>query len=172
MGVGKSTTARVIEQRYGYRCYSLAEPVRRVVEAAFPWLAGEPKSVRRTYLQQAGKFLRKFHPNPILYHAETALRTCSFPLVIDDGRTLEEAKWAEERGIAVIVLTCREEERLYRLLERDGSLPDLRTFQDRTEREWEKVETPRVDTTLLSPEQVAAFVLERIKELGKERKTE
>ncbi|GIM48412.1 hypothetical protein DNHGIG_39610 [Collibacillus ludicampi] len=85
MGVGKTTTARVIEQRYGYRCYSLAEPVRRVVEAAFPWLNGEPKSVRRTYLQQAGKFLRKFHPNPILYHAETAMRTCNRPLIIDDG---------------------------------------------------------------------------------------
>ncbi|MCL6577669.1 MAG: AAA family ATPase [Kyrpidia sp.] len=162
MGVGKTTTARLLEQQYGYRCYSLAEPVRRVAEAAFPWLASEPKSVRRIYLQRTGRLLRAFQPNPILYHAEAALRAASAPLVIDDGRTVEEAEWAGRHGLAVVVLTCDERERRRRLIERDGTLPDPRTFQDRTEREWRKADAPRVDTTHLSPDEVAKAVLELI----------
>ena len=162
MGVGKTTTARLLENRYGYRCYSLAEPVRRVAEVAFPWLGGEPKSVRRIYLQRTGRFLREFHPNPILYHAEAALRTASAPLVIDDGRTMEEAEWAAKHGMAVVVLACADAERRRRLIERDGALPDPRAFRDATEREWDRVDAPRVDTTHLEPGEVAQAVLSLI----------
>lgn len=162
MGAGKTTTARLLEQRHGFRCYSLAGPIRQVVDVAFPWLEGKPKSVRRVYLQRAGKFLRKFRPNPILYHAEAALLASSRPLVIDDGRTAEEAEWAARNGLSVVILTCDEEERRRRLVERDGMLPDPRAFQDRTEREWERVKAPRVDTTNLSPEDVVRAVLSLI----------
>lgn len=162
MGVGKTATARMLEEQYGYCLYSLAEPIRRVVGAAFPWLDSEPKSVRRIYFQRVGRFLREFHPNPILYHAEAALRAASAPLVIDDGRTAEEAEWAGKRGLAVVVLVCEEAERWRRLIERDGTLPDRRAFGDRTEKEWGRVDAPRVDTTHLSPDEVAKAVLSLI----------
>jgi hypothetical protein len=162
MGVGKTTTAQLLEQQYGYRCYSLAEPVRRVVEVAFPWLDGESKSVRRIYLQKTGWFLRDFHPNPILHHAEVTLRAVIRPLVIDDGRTEEEAEWAVRHGLSVVVLTCDDTERRRRLIERDGTLPDPLTFRDTTECEWEKVNAPRVDTSRLSPDEVAKAVLSLI----------
>lgn len=160
MGVGKTATAKVLEDQYGYRLYSLAEPVRNAVNVMFPWLAHEPKSVRRTYLQQVGQFLRNFRPNPILLHAELVLKNT--PLVIDDGRTVEEAVWAVSRGIAVIVLTCSDNERCFRLIARDGALPDPRTFKDVTEQDWKNVNAPRIDTTNLTPEEVAKAVVDLI----------
>ncbi|GIM48411.1 hypothetical protein DNHGIG_39600 [Collibacillus ludicampi] len=57
---------------------------------------------------------------------------------------------------------------MLRLLERDGTLPDLQTFRDKTEQEWMKVEATQVDTTFLSPEEVAAYVLELVKERKQE----
>ena len=162
MGVGKTTTAQVLEQNYGYRRYSLAEPIHRVVETAFPWLKDEAKSIRRTYLQRTGAFLRSFVPNPILRHAEAALENSTGPLVIDDGRTVEEAEWARERGMAVVVLTCENDERRRRLLARDGALPGPIAFKDATEQEWTRVQAPRVDTTHLSPAEAALALLSAI----------
>lgn len=158
MGVGKTTVATALE-RYGYLRYSMSEPVRRIVEIVFPWLEGESKSVRRTYYQRIGRFIRRLEPNPILYHTEMTLRNAPNPLIIDDGRTAEEAGWAVRHGLAVVVLTCSDTERQRRLIERDGTLPDLRTFQDPTEREWEGVDAPRVDTTHLSPDETVRTVL-------------
>lgn len=162
MGVGKTTVAEILCNKYGYVKYALAEPVKRVAGEVFPWIEDKPKSVRRTYMQRTGKMLRRINPNPILYHATTALKNSAEPLVIDDGRTVEEAEWAVANGLSIVVLTCEDNERCQRLQKRDGSLPDLRTFQDRTETEWSLIEAPAVDTTHLTPEEVAREVMSLI----------
>ncbi|GIM47623.1 hypothetical protein DNHGIG_31720 [Collibacillus ludicampi] len=41
-------------------------------------------------------------------------------------------------------------------------------FSGKTEQEWMKVEATQVDTTFLSPEEVAAYVLELVKERKQE----
>lgn len=125
----------------------MATPIEQVLAIAAPWLQGASKAVRRPYLQKVGRFLREFEPNPLLLAAEKRLESAARPLVIDDGRTVEEAVWAHEHGCAVIVLTASKEVRERRILRRDGELPDARTFEDETEQGWQDARGYVIDTT-------------------------
>ena len=131
MGAGKSTVANILES-YGYRRYAMATPIREMVRSAFPWAVG--KAEQRVYMQQVGAFLRGFQPNPILVHANAAL--VQAPVVIEDGRTREEALWAHERGMLVVVLDAPLDVRMSRVMKRDGALPDMRTLTDNTEQDF------------------------------------
>lgn len=156
MGAGKSAVADVLEAQ-GYHRYAMATPIREMVRSAFPWAVG--KAEQRAYMQQVGAFLRSFHPNPILVHANTALTLA--PVVIEDGRTQEEALWAHEKGMLVVVLDATLEVRMKRVLKRDGALPDMRTLADNTEQDFAHVRALRFDTEQKSPEQIAAEILEK-----------
>ena len=159
MGVGKTTVAKVLEAEHGYQRYALATPVQQVLDIAAPWAQSLSKAQRRPYAQRVGRFLRQFQPNPMLFQAEQVLAQSPQPVVIDDGRTLEEALWAASHGMTVVVLTASEEARQRRLIERDGALPDLRTFGDATETEYLQVQNAKViDTTNYSIEQVVEVV--------------
>jgi cytidylate kinase len=109
-------------------------------------------------MQRAGAFLREFHPNPILYHADMA----QAPVVIEDGRTQEEALWAHERGMLVVVLDAPLQVRMERVMGRDGGLPDIRTLTDDTEQDFAKVRALRFDTVQVSIEQIVEEILEKI----------
>lgn len=159
MGVGKTTIAQLLAAK-GWLRYSISEPIGRIAKISHPWLEGASKAVRRPYLQKIGRWLRGVTPDPLLYHANVFLDGAQeWPVVIDDGRTDREAQWARSVGLAVVVVTCEEEERKRRLVERDGMLPDQWSFTDSTEKEWELIEAPRVDTTNLSPGEAAELVL-------------
>ena len=157
MAAGKSAVATQLEP-YGYHRYAMAAPIREIVRTAFPWITG--KAQERPYLQKVGAFLREFQPNPILYHAEMALK--GTPVVIEDGRTADEAVWAREKGMLVVVLDAPLEVRIKRLQERDGSLPDLRTLTDETERDFTRVQGLRFDTSRALPEAIAQEILRRV----------
>jgi hypothetical protein len=109
-------------------------------------------------LQKVGRFLREFQPNPLLLKAEERLLVSSGPLVIKDGRTLEEAVWAHQRGFLVIVLTAAQDVRELRVLRRDGELPDARTFDDETERAWRDARGEVIDTTYLGIQKMCETV--------------
>ncbi|WP_029422124.1 AAA family ATPase [Alicyclobacillus macrosporangiidus] len=158
MGAGKTTVARYLCEGHGYTRYALATPVDAVVDIAAPWLKGAGKAVRRPYLQKVGRFLREFQPNPLLFAAEERLRTVAGPLVIDDGRTLEEAVWAHQQGFVVIVLTAARDVRERRVLARDGELPDGRTFEDETEQAWQDARGIVIDTTRMNAEEMCDAV--------------
>ncbi|SFU81778.1 AAA family ATPase [Alicyclobacillus macrosporangiidus] len=158
MGAGKTTVAQCLCERYGYTRYALAAPVDAVLDIAVPWLKGAGKAVRRPYLQKVGRFLREFQPNPLLFAAEERLRTTAGPLVIDDGRTLEEAVWAHQQGFVVIVLTAARNVRERRVLARDGELPDGRTFEDETEQAWQDARGIVIDTTRMHAREMCEVV--------------
>lgn len=156
MGAGKSTVADHLET-HGYHRYAMATPIREMVRSAFPGAVG--KAEQRAYMQQVGAFLRGFQPNPILVHAGRALEEA--PAVIEDGRTQEEAAWAHENGMLVVVLEASLKVRMRRLQERDGSLPDLRTLMDETERDFTRVQGLRFDSSEMSSEQIAEEILRK-----------
>ncbi len=158
MGAGKTTVARWLCGQQGYTRYALASPVDAVLDIAAPWLKGASKAVRRPYLQKVGRFLREFQPNPLLFAAEERLRTVAGPLVIDDGRTLEEAVWAHQQGFVVVVLKADKAIRERRVLDRDGELPDERTFEDVTEQAWRDARGIVIDTTRMNAEEMCDAV--------------
>ncbi|WP_206832002.1 AAA family ATPase [Alicyclobacillus fructus] len=158
MGAGKSTVAQYLRQEMGYVRYSMATPVEAVLDIAAPWLKGASKTVRRPYLQRTGRFLRGFKPNPMLLAAEEVLRHTVSPIVIDDGRTMEEAVWADQHGFLVIVLTASEFVRRRRILERDGELPDMRTHEDETEQQWRYARGLVIDTSDLTEDEMCQMV--------------
>ncbi len=159
MGAGKSTVAKHLET-HGYQRYAMAAPIREIVCVAFPWVTG--KVEQRVYMQRAGAFLREFRPNPVLYHADMALAQA--PVVIEDGRTQEEALWAHERGMLVVVLDAPLKVRMERVMGRDGGLPDIRTLTDDTEQDFAKVRALRFDTVQVSLEQITKEILEKVGE--------
>jgi hypothetical protein len=168
MGAGKSTTARYLCEQHGYTRYALATQVNAVLDIAAPWLKGASKAVRRPYLQKVGRFLREFQPNPLLFAAEERLRTAAGPLVIDDGRTLEEAVWAHQHRFIVIVLTAAKDVRERRVLRRDGELPDARTFEDETEQAWRSARGYVIDTTDMNVETMCDAVWRYIQQTDDE----
>lgn len=139
MGAGKSSVSKGLCDAAGYTSYMLATPIKQVTGIAVPWLENASKSVKRGYMQQSGKFLRKIKPNPMLWWGEKVLAESTTPIVIEDGRTLEEAEWSQGNGIKIVVLTASEQIRKQRLIDRDGFLPDVRTFNDKTEQEYKLV---------------------------------
>jgi len=158
MGAGKSTVAQYLRREMGYVRYSLASPVEAVLDIAAPWLKDASKAVRRPYLQRVGRFLREFKPNPLLLAAEEVLKHTVSPIVIDDGRTLEEAVWADQHGFLVIVLTASEFVRRRRILARDGELPDGRTHEDMTEQQWQHARGFVIDTSDLTEDEMCEMV--------------
>lgn len=160
MAAGKTTVARWLVRHKGYELYSLSEPIREVLHIAAPWLAERSKGEQRRYFQLAGRFLREFDPNPLLRRAEEALLRPGGPVVIYDGRTLEEAEWARRRGFVVVVVTALRMEREERLLRRDGLLPAESAFGDATESDWRRVGAPVVDTTSMDVERMCEAVWE------------
>ena len=159
MGTGKTTVAKVLEAEHGYQRYALATPVQETLDIVAPWTRGLSKAQRRPYAQRVGRFLRRSTPNPMLLQAEQVLSQSSRPLVIDDGRTLEEARWARSCGMTVVTLVASEQERRRRLMERDGALPDPSTFEDDTETEYLRVCWQIVDTTKMSVEEVVEAIM-------------
>ncbi|MDI9261225.1 AAA family ATPase [Alicyclobacillus sendaiensis] len=158
MGAGKSTVAQYLRREMGYVRYSLATPVEAVLDIAAPWLKGANKAVRRPYLQRTGRFLRGFKPNPLLLAAEEVLKHTVSPIIIDDGRTVEEAVWADQHGFLVIVLTASEFARRRRILARDGELPDGRTHEDVTEQQWQHARGLVIDTSDLTEDEMCQMV--------------
>lgn len=155
MGAGKSTVAQALEA-HGYQRYALASPIRRIVEETFPWVQG--KAERRPYMQRVGSFLRDFYPNPMIAHAEMIVS--KGPTVIEDGRTTIEAMWAQQRGMLVVILIAPVEVRVKRLAERDGSLPDVRTFHDATETEYRAVSQALCfDTSVMPLDEIVAEII-------------
>lgn len=162
MGAGKTTVAKYLCQQHGYVRYSLASPVQAVLEIAAPWLTGASKAVKRPYMQKVGRFLRQFQPNPLLFHAEQVLKSVQTPVVIDDGRTAEEAVWADRQGCSVIVLMASEFVRRRRILQRDGELPDARTNEDETEQQWRYVQGVVIDTSDMTEDEMCERVWQAI----------
>ncbi|WP_304595855.1 AAA family ATPase [Alicyclobacillus sendaiensis] len=169
MGAGKSTVAQYLRREMGYVRYSMATPVEAVLDIAAPWLKGASKAVQRPYLQRTGRFLRGFKPNPMLLAAEEVLRHAASPIVIDDGRTMEEAVWADQHGFLVIVLTASEFVRRRRILERDGELPDMRTHEDETEQQWQYARGLVIDTSDLTEDEMCQMVRAAIESHRMER---
>lgn len=158
MGAGKSTVAQYLRREMEYVRYSLATPVEAVLDIAAPWLRDASKAVRRPYLQKVGRFLREFKPNPLLLAAEEVLKHTTSPIVIDDGRTVEEAVWADQHGFLVIILTASEFVRRRRILARDGELPDGRTHEDMTEQQWQHARGFLIDTSDLTEDEMCQMV--------------
>ncbi|MCL6489904.1 MAG: AAA family ATPase [Alicyclobacillus mali] len=169
MGAGKSTVAQYLRREMEYVRYSLATPVEAVLDIAAPWLRDASKAVRRPYLQKVGRFLREFKPNPLFLAAEEVLKHTTSPMVIDDGRTVEEAVWADQHGFLVVILTASEFVRRRRILERDGELPDGRTHEDETEQQWKYARGLVIDTSDLTEDEMCEMVRAAIESRRMER---
>ena len=132
MGSGKSTIARTLEERFGYRRFALADPLRQMRSAVFSDTVAHGD---RAFLQAVGEGART--SDPLFWIKILADRIGALPpdcpWVVDDVRQPAEVFWLLDQGAIPLIVTAPGPVRQERLTLRDGTPPTLDAFYHITE---------------------------------------
>ena len=102
MQVGKTTVADYLVERYGFRKYALADPIKQIATRSFGWDGAKDDRGRRL-LQEIGTVGRNYDPELWLERfAEKISADDRNQLVVDDLRLALEVEYLERLGFACI----------------------------------------------------------------------
>ncbi|MEJ2151583.1 MAG: hypothetical protein P8Y29_01200 [Gemmatimonadota bacterium] len=132
MQVGKTTAADYLVERYGFRKYALADPIKQIAARSFGWDGAKDDRGRRL-LQEIGTVGRNYDPQLWLDRFAGKISTADGDrLVVDDLRLALEVEYLERLGFACI--------QIVRAPERITTLPpELARQQHETEVELERL---------------------------------
>lgn len=102
MQVGKTTVADYLVERYGFRKYALADPIKQIATRSFGWDGAKDDRGRRL-LQEIGTVGRNYDPELWLERfAERIRANHGDRLVVDDLRLALEVEYLGRLGFACI----------------------------------------------------------------------
>jgi dephospho-CoA kinase len=102
MQVGKTTAADYVVERYGFRKYALADPIKQLATESFGWDGGKDDRGRRL-LQEIGTVGRNYDPELWLDRfAQRITADDGDRLVVDDLRLTLEVEYLERLGFACV----------------------------------------------------------------------
>lgn len=102
MQVGKTTAADYLVERYDFRKYALADPIKQIATESFGWDGAKDDRGRRL-LQEIGTVGRHYDPELWLDRfAERISANDGDRLVVDDLRLALEVEYLERLGFACI----------------------------------------------------------------------
>jgi hypothetical protein len=102
MQVGKTTAADYLVERYGFRKYALADPIKQIATESFGWHGAKDDRGRRL-LQEIGTVGRNYDPELWLDRfAQRITADDGDQLVVDDLRLTREVEYLERLGFACV----------------------------------------------------------------------
>ncbi len=102
MQVGKTTAADYLVERYGFRKYALADPIKQIATESFGWHGAKDDRGRRL-LQEIGTVGRNYAPELWLDRfAQRITADDGDRLVVDDLRLTREVEYLERLGFACV----------------------------------------------------------------------
>jgi len=138
-GVGKTTMARYLAEKYDYKIISIADQVKFIAHLIF-----DMKNKDRGLLQDIGKKMREIKPTVwIDYTIKRVFEGDTDRIVIDDMRFPNEYNRFNENGFVLVKITADRELCVDRLLKRDGNF-DLKKLDDESETALDDIEFPEV----------------------------
>lgn len=127
-GVGKTTAARYLADKYDYKIISIADQVKFIANLIF-----DMKHKDRKLLQEIGKKMREIKESVWLdYTIKRVFESDTDRVVIDDMRFPKEFNRFKENNFIMVKILADRELSIIRLKERDGKI-DIERLSDISE---------------------------------------
>lgn len=138
-GVGKTTMARYLAEKYDYKIISIADQVKFIARLIF-----DMKTKDRALLQEIGKKMREIKETVwIDYTIKRVFEAETDRVVIDDMRFPNEYNRFKENGFVLVKVVADREICIQRLRERDGDI-DISRLDDESETALDNIEFENV----------------------------
>jgi len=149
MGAGKTTVAKYLEEKYGYKRTSLAEPMRQIVKEFFSLEDKSDPRYRRLMQKLGTDWFRSEDKEVWIRHL---LKRCEGAgWVVDDVRFMNEAKILMKNGWILLFVESQDHVRYDRLVKRGDSF-DVDMLKHASEAEVDLIRQRIVDGIWKTPQ--------------------